>query len=337
MSSKVLPFEERDDGAEAQARRWIARIDAGDMTGDERAALHDWLQAAPDHKRLLDEHALLWAAASQARFPAGAKADATGAARADPAPHRRRPVYWVGGALAAGLVAVAVLLMRPARFDDAHHLQAHHQTGVGQHESVTLPDGSRTELNARSAITVAYAPERRRLVLERGVGMFEVAKDRQRPFEVLVGQAIVRAVGTRFLVQRRDSGGFEVTVYEGVVELTKAGGQPVRLAAGQVALALDDQTRLTHAAPAELERKLAWQQGRIVLDDSTLAEALEEVNRYSPQPVELADPSLAQIRLSGAFAARDVQVFLRSLEQGFNLRVRERQGRWVVSRQEKDS
>ncbi|HEY1089755.1 MAG TPA: FecR domain-containing protein, partial [Burkholderiaceae bacterium] len=235
----------------------------------------------------------------------------------------------------AGVALLAVLLVQRPHGSDGQ-FAATHSTGVGEQQAVLLPDGSRTELNAASSLGVAYGDKQRRVVLERGVGLFEVAKDSSRPFEVLVGHTIVRAVGTRFLVQRHQDGGVEVTVYEGVVELRKADAtgveQPVRLGAGQVASALAEQTRLSRASPGELERKLAWQQGRIVFDDSTLAAALEEVNRYSAQPIELSDPALAELRISGAFATRDVTVFLRSLEHGFGLKVKSQDGRWRVSR-----
>lgn len=337
-SPQVLPFEEREPGAADRARHWIARIDAGDLSADERQQLKDWLARSPEHRRLLDEHALLWSAASQARFPSAAQASQATPPTARPRP--ASPWAWGGGALAATVLVAAVLAWSPwspwGAANSSAHFQSSHETGVGQQQTLVLPDGSRTELNARSALAVAYEPDRRRLRLERGVGMFDVAKDRARPFEVQVGHTLVRAVGTRFLVQRHASGAVEVTVYEGVVELQRsdapAAGQPLRLGAGQVALEQADQTRLSRAAPGELERKLAWQQGRIVFDDSTLAAALEEVNRYSAQPIELADPSLQALRISGAFASRDVSVFLRSLEQGFGLKVEARDGRWVVSR-----
>ena len=325
--AKVLDFERGGAaGAAEEARRWIARIDAGDLSATERQQLKDWLAADGSHARLLDEHALIWAAASQARFAPGA---------AKPAARRAPQRHWAWGGAAGLALALCLLILRPWQAADDTRFAATHSTAVGQQHVVLLPDGSRTELNAASALGVAYGDERRRVVLERGVGLFDVAKDKTRPFEVLAGNTVVRAVGTRFLVQRHADGGVEVTVYEGVVELRKADGsneQPVRLGLGQVALDQAQQTLLSVAKPGELERKIAWQQGRIVFDDSSLAAALEEVNRYSTEPIELADPGLQGLRISGAFATTDVAVFLRSLEQGFGLKVKLQDGHWRISR-----
>lgn len=332
MQAKVLDFEKGGASSAAdEARRWVARIDAGDLSATERLQLKSWLAEDANHARLLDEHALIWAAASQARFaPAAAKPPVRA--------RSHRPWVW-GGAAATGLaVALCLMVLRPWQSNDETTFAASHSTTVGQQHVVLLPDGSRTELNAASALGVAYGESRRRVVLERGVGLFDVAKDKDRPFEVQAGNTMVRAVGTRFLVQKHRDGSVEVTVYEGVVELRKAdapesnGEQPLRLGIGQVALDQAQQTLLSSAKPGELERKLAWQQGRIVFDDSSLAAALEEVNRYSAEPIELTDAGLQQMRISGAFATTDVAVFLRSLEQGFGLKVRQQEGRWLISR-----
>lgn len=321
MQFQVRDFDRNADAAD-QARRWIVRIDAGDLSHGERQELKDWLAIDPAHARLLDEHALLWAAASQARFPRR-----VAVVNSPPSP---RGWAWYGAALAAGVAAMALLVQHPA--DDASSYAIAQRTGVGMQHSTLLPDGSRSTLNAASSLAVSYGDKHRRITLERGVGLFEVAKDKSRPFEVLVGQTVVRAVGTRFLVQRHTSGAVEVTVYEGVVEIEKPGTEPVRLGVGQVALDHAAQTQISQASSAELDRKLAWQKGRIVFDDNSLAAALEDVNRYSTQPIELGDPALRDLRISGAFATTDVAVFLRSLEQGFGLKVRQRDGRWIISR-----
>jgi transmembrane sensor len=246
------------------------------------------------------------------------------------------------------VLAAAVWLNRPLPAPAAGlTLAALHSTAVGAPRPVPLPDGSRTELNAASTLRVAYSPERRRVLLERGEGLFDVAKDKTRPFEVVVGDTLVRAVGTRFLVRRHSDGRVEVAVYEGVVEVTKPGAakaaeanpgqadpQPLRLGVGQIAVSAAAHTLVALADPQSMGRKLAWQQGRIEFDGTPLADALEEVNRYSSLPIRLNDAALQTILVSGSFSTRDTAVFLRSLEQGFGLRAQRAGDAWVLSRAE---
>lgn len=331
MSGKVMSFE-RTPQAESQARDWVVRIDAGPLGAEERQALQQWLASDPSHPRLLDEHALLWATASRARFaPAAGQAAVSrwGGARSRPA----WALASLGAIMLSGLLWWGELL-QPA--GTGRNVASVHSTPIGAPAPVELPDGSRTELNAASTLRVAYSARQRQVVLERGEGLFEVAKDKARPFEVLVGDTVVRAVGTRFLVQRRAGGRVEVTVYEGVVEVLKnaaapAGAQAIRLGAGQVAVSAPEQMLVALSQPQAMGRKLAWQQGRIEFDRSTLADALEEVNRYSAVPIRLGSPELGAMQVSGSFSTHETAVFLRSLEQGFGLRVQRSGDAWILS------
>lgn len=346
MSAEVVPIPERS-APEDQARRWILRIDAGPLSASERVQLRSWLDEDPHHAQLLDVHAMLWSAAAQA-----VSAPATSTAAFD-AGRQAGPFQWLAPAFAACaclLVAGGLWFAQPSTPPQvAVQAQAQaqaHSTGVGEHRPVPLADGSRMHLNTGSKALVVFTKERRRIQLEAGEGLFDVAKDASRPFEVVVGSTIVRAVGTRFLVRRQANGQAEVTVFEGVVELLKAqpavhapgvsralpAQPPVRLVVGQSA-SEQAQVIVLRSLPAlALEHKLAWQQDRIVFDNTPLAMAIEQVNRYGATPLTLDDPSLRDVSVSGAFSTREIPVFLRSLQQGFGLQVEQRPEGYVISR-----
>jgi transmembrane sensor len=71
-------------------------------------------------------------------------------------------------------------------------------------------------LNARSRLRVEFTNGERRVELFEGQALFQVAKDKNRPFIVASDAATVRAVGTQFDVNRKASG-TTVTVLEGRV------------------------------------------------------------------------------------------------------------------------
>ena len=346
MNATVVNFD-RSLQAEEEASRWIVRIDAGPLSSEERTQLHEWLSKDGKHARLLDSQALLWAAASRAQFPAeGAEPKPSAAQQGEK--RFSRPLRWMAAAI---LIFVTVAqFVRPGNGfspgrgpDDSMAFS----TKIGQHRPLALSDGSRTELNADSSLRVAFRPDRRLVFLDHGEGLFIVAKDKARPFEVVAGDTTIRAVGTRFLVQRHDDGRVEVTVYEGVVEVTQRGhGQlhgatssaseaapePMRLGVGQVAISGADQTLVALAGDKAMGRKLAWQQGRLEFDQTPLSDVLEEVNRYSDRPIRLAGDTLQGVRVSGSFATQNTGVFLRSLEQGFGLEVQRTNDGWLLSK-----
>jgi transmembrane sensor len=91
-----------------------------------------------------------------------------------------------------------------------------YNTDIGERRSITLADGSTVDLNARSRLRVEFTENERRVSLLEGQALFQVSKDKNRPFIVRSGSATVRAVGTQFDVNRKASG-TTVTVLEGRV------------------------------------------------------------------------------------------------------------------------
>lgn len=311
---KVLPFSSAAT-PEEEAQQWIVRIDRARLSVDERTQLRDWLARDPRHGKLLDEHARIWHAAGKAH--AAASPLATPAAR--PAWVRRGAGF---GAMAAG-VAALVFWFGPVR-DSSPVLQ----TATGQHHRFAMNDGSHIELNTQSRAIVHFAPSHREIVLVDGEGYFEVAHDRNRPFTVVAGSTTVRAVGTRFSVQRRADGQVDVIVSEGVVQVTQRARQddavPVlqtRLVAGETLAATSAKLAVAQVSREKIARLMAWQQGRIDFDDTPLAAALAEMNRYAATPMRAGDAAAASVKVSGSFSTGNVDAFLRSLELGFDLQV----------------
>src|SRR3546814_2464756 len=54
---------------------------------------------------------------------------------------------------------------------------------------------------------------------------------------------------------------------------------------------------------------MAWTRGRLLFENVPLAKAVAEVNRYSKDVrIELADPRLEQLRVSGSYLAGDAEL-----------------------------
>jgi transmembrane sensor len=348
MNDNVISLQ-RGKAAALQAQEWVVRIDAGRLTAHERTELQAWLAEDATHAKLLDTHALLWSEAARANFPP------TTSSSANPVEPNGQPftwgtttpvLTWLRAAKhwhLAGLFALGVVLLlwgTPIRsfIESQGKPQAmltSMTTDIGQHVEVPLSDGSRVHLNTASTMQVAYSKERRRVVLDKGEGLFDVAKDAQRPFEVIAGAVIVRAIGTRFSVLRLPDGRADITVFEGVVEIVKtqagATDQPLRLGMGQTVTTQANKVVLQQLALPALENKLAWREERIIFDSVSLDEAVAQVNRYSQVPLRIVEPELMDLHVSGAFSTANVPVFVRSLEQGFGLHVERTTEAYLIS------
>ena len=197
-------------------------------------------------------------------------------------------------------------------------------TQIGQVREVVLSDGSMVFLNTASEISVRFTDQARNINLLRGEALFDVAKNKHRPFIVSAGDTRVRAVGTSFTVSRLPRKPVQVLVKEGVVELqrTSEPEEPlVRASANIQAIAAIDAPIVTVAMPEEkLARDLEWQYGRIALDDETLTDAAAEFARYSEVRIKV-DPAVSNRTVTGLFASNDPVGFAKAATSVLKLRM----------------
>ena len=314
---------------DAAAAAWAARVDRG-LSSPESEALDAWL--AVDTRR----------AGAYARARAVAlhteRARALGADydpnKFAPAPRpilTRRGLMVGGGAIAASTVAAVVgTLMLGSR---------HYATERGGTRVVPLEDGSVVTLNTASKMSVRFSKDRRDIRLSDGEALFDVAKDRSRPFVVAAGDTLVRAVGTSFTVRYLRGGPVQVLVREGVVEVThRRADSPahlVRLTANtRAAVTPQDPAPIKVAAVSadEVGRELAWKDGRLAFEGETLSQAAAEFARYSDTRIVIDDPALAREAITGLYQSNDPVGFARAAALALNARAEVRKDEVVLSR-----
>ncbi|MBU1376474.1 MAG: FecR domain-containing protein [Alphaproteobacteria bacterium] len=299
--------KETADDIDEAAASWAARADRG-LSVVETAELDAWLRG--DIRRSGAYARMTWALMSTER----PEADAGVGARASQRMTRRQ---WMagGGAIAASLAGAGVYLnaVRPVAYS----------TRKGEKKVVSLDDGSVMTLNTNTRVEVRYAKDRRLIRLVEGEALFDVAKDRDRPFIVSARNAEVRAVGTSFTVSNVDSAPVEVLVREGIVDVTRANlaqQAPTRLKANSRAILARDTgaVAVAHVDDTELGSDLAWKDGRIVFQGETLAAAAAKFARYSDIGIVIVDPDLGAEKVAGVFDANDPVGFAKSVALSLN-------------------
>ncbi|MNJ72381.1 hypothetical protein D3C77_690210 [compost metagenome] len=55
------------------------------------------------------------------------------------------------------------------------------------------------------------------------------------------------------------------------------------------------------------DTSLAWRDGKLILDNLSLAQALPQINRYLDKPLQLADESTGNIRISGIYDTSQIK------------------------------
>jgi transmembrane sensor len=311
MTTRYVPPE-----IDRAAAEWAARRDAG-ATPDEEACFEAWLASDQRH---VGAYAKAEAVLAQLDRVGAAGANALrGQMPTADTPGLRRRTVLVGGA-AAGLAVAAgggVWLTRMLG-------QESYSTRIGETKEVVLPDGSLVTLNTDSKLLVHYSKTRRHLQLLQGEALFDVAKNKKRPFIVMAGDTQVRAVGTSFTVKLLPKQPVEVLVREGVVEIKRPQvpeAPPVRLVANTVAVAPPEAPISTESVPRiQIARDLAWREGRIAFDNETLANAAREFERYSDVQIRVS-PDLENQTVTGLFVSNDPVGFARAAAISLNLHV----------------
>ncbi|MFV3290368.1 FecR family protein [Pseudomonas sp. NY11955] len=286
-----------------QALEWCVRLQDAGATPDEHEAFAQWLAADPSHSAAWQRARQVWRAAGVAGHAQVA------ASRALRKRISRRTAIGLASA-AAVLMAVTVFALSPARWAD-------YRTDVAQVRSWTLEDGSTVQLAPQSALSVNFSAGERRLRLYQGEAWFKVAPNPSRPFIVEAAGGDVRALGTAFDVQVLEDGA-NVTVTEHSVRISHA-QQQAEAGEGQ-ALHYGAQG-IGALRRVDLGQQLAWREQRLVFRDESLSQVLQRLQPYSRAHLLLTDSSLAQLRVTAAVQAREVDAALQSLQVVLPIRV----------------
>jgi transmembrane sensor len=194
-------------------------------------------------------------------------------------------------------------------------------TQLGEIRRVPLGDGSVMTINSDTELKVHLARHMRQIELAQGEAWFEVAKDAERPFVVASGNARPRG-GHCFLgpqTRRRGGSAGDGRHRRNMVRCRR---RPARVVAGERAL-ISERAVVHYQASetASVDRALAWRNGMIDLNGTTLRDAAEEFNRYNQCQIVIADPNVAAEQFDGLFRISDPEGFAEALKTSLGVSV----------------
>ncbi|KHT36821.1 FecR family protein [Pectobacterium carotovorum] len=289
-----------------QAARWAIRLAEAPLDDEQELTFQHWLAQDPRHHHALEQAGMLWhglgSLSAEQRQVLQPQPPAT-------LPLRRvnRMTQWkiaalllLGFSLGATWISDGILMLR----SDYH---AAHQV-----KHVTLPDGSEVDMDAGSAISLAYTSQERRVTLLQGSAWFTVAPtttQEKRPFLVDAASGTTQALGTQFIVQNSSQ-----TTTVGVVEHSvqvMANGQTLRLDEQQAARYTEQgMTRL----PGWNSRERGdWRRGLLIFDQQPLAIVIARINQYRAGTIVIPTSALRQRQVSGIFSLNELDGALQTI------------------------
>jgi transmembrane sensor len=306
-----------------EAAVWTILLDSGEMSDDQRVDFHAWLDEPRNARALSETRALL---AMIQDLPAQKAATL----RRMPIHQERFPVLAelfanplrvsaVVAAVVAVLVVGAWLGFRPVR----EYFTQTYATQTGESRTVVLKDGTIAHLNTQSRVKWTGVGKDRRVSLELGEVLFEVAHDASQPFKVTVGNSEIRDLATEFDVYRKANGSVVVTVLRGQVAVKDLGIGDAPPAWAERLLKPNEQIEFTPVSliadvhPVDAIKSVRWREGLLETEGQSFATVISELNRYTNKQISIPDPRVdaAHIKLGGALGIHDVPAALYLIQE----------------------
>lgn len=305
MLGAMNPSED-PDRLRREAEQWWLRLRDRDATRGDAEAMKQWRARSPSHARAWNEVARLWQdmdpVLRQAvrRDPGLAHPPARGPSR----PARRAFL----GAMAAGGAAVAVwppLSLWPSLLD----FTADFRTGTAEQRELALSDQLRVQMNTQTRINQRGAQAGNEAIeLVAGEAQVEAAGGGA-PVVVYAGAGATRARQARFNL-RYTGPQVCVTCLQGSVQVEAAGAMQTLAQGEQI---IYDDAGLQPALAADTVQVDAWRTGTLSFAGQTLAEVVDEINRYRAGRVLVRNADLAARRVRMRFEITQTDLALHML------------------------
>lgn len=290
---RTLPSPENEPGASVvqEAAEWLAHLESGDASDQDRSDLEAWRSADPAHAVALDR-----LGGVRERLASAPDIERETLRRLLLRPRRSGAPFVIALALlAAGWAG--------SRLPSVQLMFADQTTGTGEARALDLADGSRLTLSTDSAVNIDA--DRRLVTLLKGEVLAKVAKRPGENFTVRTRDGTVTALGTAFTV-RKEAASTLVAVAESRVRLCpddSGGAMCTTLSPGQSArLTADGVERVSDIPVGDIG---AWADGWLSVDNRPLVEVLDELNRWRATPIRFDRRALGDLRASGVFPLRD--------------------------------
>jgi transmembrane sensor len=216
-------------------------------------------------------------------------------------------------------------------------------TDFSEKRTLTLSDGSEIILASGSRLSYKenwLSQPTLRVTLEKGEAFFSIQPDekgdRSAPrFEVETEDGTTTVLGTRFSVSTYGDG-TQVVLEQGEVQVTPESGDertsPVTLSPGEMAQWTKQQSgiNLTEVNPRVYT---SWVSDHLYFDETPLSYLAERIERTYGVNVEVEDPALLDLKLSGAVDFYSLDALIHAVSDVLDIRIRQVDGRVVIEKE----
>ncbi|WP_417014928.1 FecR family protein [Alistipes sp.] len=298
----------------------LVRYFTGSATAAEQSAVEAWISSSDENRKLAEQiHYISFAMDTVETMRHIDVAAAKKRVHARIAALRRCRIFGtlqrVAALLFVPLLAVTVFLASHGNGSDDAIGYVELRTSAGMVSTVTLPDSTQVWLNANSCLKYPTRFVGDRNVTLVGEAYFKVTRNGRDHFRVHTPTMQVEVMGTEFNVDAYDYPGrtARTTLVKGSVNLLYADNDGksriVAMSPGQCA-ALDGAKRSVTLNTADVESVVSWRDGKIVLNHTSLADALRMIENHFNVRFDVKNPKLYEHNFTGVFVDQSLETIL---------------------------
>lgn len=194
--------------------------------------------------------------------------------------------------------------------------------------SVNLPDGSVMTLKAGSSAQFTEDFKQKRHLELSGTAFFEVKPNGDSPFEVRTGNALVKVLGTKFLLEESD-GKVKCFVTEGRVSFAKLKDLNTSLIlekGDKGSMGNSPENRELEKSRKSLSDALFWLDQRLEFQEENLSNVIAQLERLYKIKVSFPDSGAAQCPVTASFMGESPEEILEILSVSTGLELSKTEG-----------
>lgn len=324
MTALSIPADIQEEAA-----NWIVRLSYGSPSERQQAQaeFNEWKAIDPLHAAAATSMQEVISRMTAVRsVAAGNAAPVQAALRAGNLSVKRKRRKLVVATLVLATVFSAISWVSLHTYPPSY-LTADIRSTTGEWSPHTLADGSHIVLKNTSAINLAFDTDRRLLTLVKGEVLIQVASDASRPFYVETPDGDIRALGTRFIVDRQ-SDGTVISMLESSVAIRTTEQREHSIQSSTV-LHAGQQVRIQAQSIGDIKNieidsvEAAWKNHQVVAHNRPLVEILDEINRHRPGQIFYDRKALAHITMGAVLPLDNTDQALQLLANSLpTLRIR---------------
>lgn len=203
-------------------------------------------------------------------------------------------------------------------------------TSLNSIKNDTLPDGSSIVLNKNSELTFTQTNNKRSVKLI-GEAFFNVIHNDEIPFEININDVIIKDVGTSFNVKAMpNTNSIEVAVESGEVQFYSNTSKGVLLVKGDKAIYNLDTKLFSKFSIDPSENITSYKSNIFLFKNTTLKNAVGQINRVLGSHILLSDSSLLERKLSVEFNNESIDVITSVLAETLDLEIEKKNGSIIL-------